>query len=254
MEPDDNLEKRISCLNNKRFSTLKRRFRYGLGYVGLFLGLGVFSLLGSEIESVLKQNPHIVEITAEQVEASDIKTTYEAYPGMSREEIKKLIIKASESGDYKDIIKQIKTPYWSGFYSTEILKYKEDSELYKKDEYWASFKEIHENKAGDCEDIATAIAAVLFDDGFQPCFLLLKSNFIPHHTVFLYKSKENNKFGILGGEIFECTLPIFDSVDEIYEKIFIDKIDYKIIKFKDNSFIYNPVKIKDIKKVVWASD
>jgi len=156
MAPDDNLEKRISYSENnnlkdkKIFSNVKRHFMNKLGYVGLFFGLGVVSLSGADIDLVLNKNPYVREITAEQVKASDVKTTKEAYPNMSKREITKKIRKAFESGDCEEFSEIIRTPFWAGYCSSWMLEYKKD--------YWASVKEVLKNKEGDCEDIAFLIA------------------------------------------------------------------------------------------------
>ena len=76
-----------------------------------------------------------------------------------------------------------------------------------------SFKENHEKAEGVCIDYATAAAALLSDNGYEPLILAMKGN-RGAHAVFLYK--ESDKFGILG---IDYTDPIYSTIDGVISAI-----------------------------------
>lgn len=149
-------------------------------------------------------------------------------------------VKEAAKKDYKSVIKELKTPLEAKLYCMRILEYEKDSVVYGKEDYWASFKYIHENKKDDCDGGALAAAAILSDDGFPPYIAVLSKETAPRsaHAIFVYKTKEG-KYGSLGINILDC-FSDWNSIEEIvsflgYDSFQIYDISKRFPDYIDNN-------------------
>ncbi|MDP2908006.1 MAG: hypothetical protein Q8O03_08795 [Nanoarchaeota archaeon] len=157
------------------------------------------------------------------------------------QDITEIVHKVREAAkkDYKSVIKELKTPLDAKLYCTKILEYKDDSVVYGKTDYWASFKYIHKNKKDDCDGGALAAAAILSDDGFPPYIAVLSKKETPDqaHAIFVYKTT-GGKYGSLGINILDC-FSGFNSIEEIvkflgYDSFQIYNISKRFPDYTDN--------------------
>jgi hypothetical protein len=133
------------------------------------------------------------------------------------QDITEIVHKVRESAkkDYKSVIKELKTPLEAKLYCTKILEYKNDSVVYGKNDYWASFKYIHKNKKDDCDGGALAAAAILSDEGFPPYIAVLSKKETPDqaHAIFVYKTT-GGKYCSIGINVLDCLFKC-DSMEEL---------------------------------------
>ncbi len=124
-------------------------------------------------------------------------------------------VREAAKKDYKSVIKELKTPLEAKLYCTKILEYENDSVVYGKNDYWASFKYIHKNKKDDCDGAAFAAAAILSDDGFPPYVAILSKESTPDeaHAVFVYKTTKG-EYGSIGINCSDC-LSGYSSVERL---------------------------------------
>jgi len=147
-------------------------------------------------------------------------------------------IKELAKENYKDVMKALSTPEEVAVYCTKILQHGGndiDMKQYEEQDYWASFKRVHENKIDDCDGGAVAAAAILNDNGYPPYILTMQCK--GHgHAVFLYRNKEG-KFGSLGIYRADCINPEEKSVKSLVDEI-----------ARNSGIDYNQFAIFDISK------
>ncbi len=134
-------------------------------------------------------------------------------------------VREAAKKDYKSVIKELKTPLEAKLYCTKILEYKPDSEIYGKEDYWASFKYVHKNKKDDCDGAAFAVAAILSDDSFPPYIAILSKESTPNeaHAVFVYKTT-GGKYCSIGINVLDCLFKC-DSMEELTNKLGYDSFE-----------------------------
>lgn len=139
-------------------------------------------------------------------------------------------VREAAKKDYKSVIKELKTPLEAKIYCTKILEYEDDSVVYGKEDYWASFKYIHKNKKDDCDGGALAAAAILSDDGFPPYIAVLKNSKTNDvHAIFVYKTTKG-KYCSIGINVLDCSFEC-DSMEELTNKLGYDSFQvYNISK------------------------
>ncbi len=141
--------------------------------------------------------------------------SYPAY-GMRNTECKESI---RMRGNYdfltaQTAIEQINTP-------REVADYIRWLDQQKKDEGNGevySLTRALKEKTFDCTEAAYVAAALLSDDGYQPISLILLNVFYyARHMVFVYK--QDNLFGSIGINDFDCNEPRFKTVNDLAKYI-----------------------------------
>ncbi len=129
-------------------------------------------------------------------EMKSIKRSYPLYTQKDKERIESRVLKIGKE-DYKTVIKELKTPLEAMIYCTEVLKYESDEKVWGEEDYYASFKNIHQVKKDDCDGGALAAAAILSDNGFPPYIAILSNSDSNKnddnseaHAIFIYKTQE----------------------------------------------------------------
>lgn len=137
----------------------------------------------------------MVEVSPYEVQKIEIPKT------ANNHDIRVKAINRLRYSHYSKMLKEVRSIEDAAIYCNSIAKHagnNSDFVVFGEKDYWASFQESFNSRKQDCEDIAIAVASLLYDDGFHPYFLLLKTK-IPTraHIVFLYKNQKN-KFGTIG--------------------------------------------------------
>jgi hypothetical protein len=130
--------------------------------------------------------------------------------------------------NYAEVIKKVNTPELAKRYLTEYLSLKEAELNYGKEDYIASFKQIHEKGCDDRDGGALAAATLLHDDGYPPLMLCMfkKWDSLEHHgrhPVFIYRA--NGKWGTLGINEWDCHFPQYSSLEEIVKNYSMKKVN-----------------------------
>lgn len=93
-----------------------------------------------------------------------------------------------------------------------------------------TFKYNHTRRKGICIDYATAAAALLSDDSYQPLMLHMKcENKRDMHVVFLYKTEEG--FGALGTTPEK---PMYKTIDELVKSLGEEYDIFSIVNLDEN--------------------
>lgn len=113
---------------------------------------------------------------------------------------------------YQEAIEFVKTPEQAQCYLDNYLvyDYEEAEDVRALKGVGESFKENHEKGKGVCFDYATAAAALLSDNGYDPLLLGMKRPDKLNHMVFLYRTPKG--FGCLGDTPM---LPKYGSVNDL---------------------------------------
>lgn len=132
----------------------------------------------------------------------------------------------ADSPDYgnltwQEAIAHVKTPEGAKDY----INWMRSRQKWDNGKHMYSFKSIHEGAPVDCTEAATAAAALLSDDGYQPLELILAERtkwshngfVIQAHTVFVYK--QNGKFGSVGINDTDYVAPTYNSIDELTREL-----------------------------------
>ncbi len=137
----------------------------------------------------------MLEVQSEEVEAIEIpkQTNDRTYRAKA--------INRLRYAHYSHMLKEVRDIQDAAIYCNSIAKHagnNSDYVVFGKNDYWASFNESFSSRKQDCDDIAIAVASLLYDNDFHPYFLLLKTE-IPTraHIVFIYKNQKN-QFGSIG--------------------------------------------------------
>ncbi len=108
---------------------------------------------------------------------------------------------------YLEVLASVTSPELVKKYVTEYILYSSDKKKYEKDDYWASFREIHASKADDCDGGAIAAAALLNENKYHVYLLKVQEakEDGSAHMVCVYKSNKD-LFGCLSINKSECVL------------------------------------------------
>ncbi len=148
-----------------------------------------------------------------------------------------LKIKDLESKNYKEAIKEVKTPEEDTAYCLYFLKY-----FPEKADTFSSFKEIHKKKIDDCDGGAYTAAALLSDNGHPLKVLTLADSTKNGHMLFLYENKRGGfgTIGIFPADNIPATNKNINEIIQIYnERTGKNYTEYKIfgISEKQKDFI-----------------
>lgn len=112
--------------------------------------------------------------------------------------------------NYKEVIKEIKTPEQANHYLRKQLHYADTGT-------YSSFKRIHERGYGLCAEYAIAAAALLSDNDYPPLILVIYlRNASFNHAVYIFQDKKTGRWGCLGtGKKDTLDWGICDNIAEI---------------------------------------
>jgi hypothetical protein len=204
------------------------------------VGLGLATLMtDTTLDSIYRYEP----ITPENLR------TVEYHPKpLNENDITRL--KKLSKKDYDKVVKGISTPEEAMFYIMTNIQHTGiniDSVLYGENDYWASFKHIHENKKDDCDGGALTGAALLNDDNY-PAYVLRMFKGEEGHMVFLFEDN-NKKFYSLGYNPGDNILTGRNSIEELVKDIMNGPDwQYTIINMakKHPNFINNDINNRDM--------
>lgn len=116
------------------------------------------------------------------------------------------------SPNYQDMIQKVSDVVEAQIACEDHAIYRRDSVQFNVPDYWQSFKRFWDTRAGDCEDGAFAVAAMLHDDGYPLAFLRIytRSN---QHMVFIYE--KNGSYGSAGITVKDLRMAVYPSIKSL---------------------------------------
>ncbi|MFH1770285.1 MAG: hypothetical protein ABH828_01890 [archaeon] len=118
---------------------------------------------------------------------------------------------------HQEVMNMVKTPEQARDYCIYYLNYQHDDVTYGVGDYWASFKEVHNEKKDDCDGGAVAACATL-DRDVNAWFAMMTGDSTVGHAITIYQGVDKHgepAYGTIGINKGDYTEPRFKSAEDI---------------------------------------